>query len=73
MHVLCSDLKYKSDLKDKNIKMLTQVNPNNQKKIVDKIIYLLNKKKKISPYLKNLYFEYFKKRILKLYSELIIK
>ena len=46
MHVLCSNLKYRSDLKDKNIKMLNQVNPNNQKKIVNKIIYLLNKKKK---------------------------
>ena len=52
MHVLCSELKYKSDLEDKNIKMLTQVNPKQQKKIVSKIIYLLNKKKKISPYLK---------------------
>lgn len=73
MHVLCSELKYKSDLKDENIKMLTQVNPKNQKKIVSKIIYLLNKKKKISPYLKNLYFKYFKKKVLDLYSEILIK
>ena len=73
MHVLCSNLKYRSDLKDKNIKMLNQVNPNNQKKIVNKIIYLLNKKKKISPNLKNLHFKYFKNKVLNLYSELIIK
>ncbi len=73
MHVLCSELKYKSDLKDKNIKMLTQVNPNKQKNIINKIIYLINKKKKVSPYLKNLYFKYFKKRVFDLYSELILK
>ena len=53
--------------------MLTQVNPKNQKKIVNKIIYLLNKKKKISPYLKNLYFKYFKNKVLNLYSEILIK
>ncbi len=73
MHVLCSELKYKSDLKDKNIRMVTQVNPNNQKQIVKKFNSLLNKKKKISPYLKNFYFKNFKKRVEDLYFELAYK
>ena len=52
MHVLSSELKYKSDLKDKYIKMINQVNPNNKKEIVNKLKFLLKKKKKVSPYLK---------------------
>ena len=73
MHVLCSELKYKSDLEDKNIRMLTQVNPNNQKQIVKKFNSLLIKKKKISPYLKNFYFKNFKKRVEDIYSKLTNK
>ena len=45
MHVLCSKLKYKSDMSDRNIKMLTQVNPSNKKEIIKKLIFLLKKKK----------------------------
>jgi glycosyltransferase involved in cell wall biosynthesis len=63
MHVLSSRLKYKSDLNDKNVKMLSQVNPNNKKKIIQKLILLLKKKNKISPNLKNFDFINFKRKI----------
>lgn len=72
MHVLCSELNYKLDKLDKSISMVTQVNPNNQKQIVKKFNYLLNKKKKLSPYLKNFYFRNFKKKIKALFFELIV-
>lgn len=62
MHVLCSKLNYKSDLMDKNIKMLTQVNPNNKKEILNKLISLLNRKK-INYDLDNLNFSSFKSKV----------
>ena len=63
MHVLCSNLKYKSDLSDKNIKMLDQVNPNNPKEIIKKLLTLLKKKNKIDSNLKNLSFETFQSKV----------
>ncbi len=71
MHVLCSELIYKLDRRDENIKMVTQVNPNNQKQIIKKLNYLLNKEKKLSPLLKNFYFKNFRKKIEDLYCNLI--
>ena len=70
MHVLSSELKYKSDLKDKYIKMINQVNPNNKKEIVNKLKFLLKKKKKVSPYLKKFYCKNFKMKIQNLYLKL---
>ena len=63
MHVLSSNLKYKSDLKDNNIKMFTQVNPNNKKEIIQKLNILLKKKNKISSNLKNFSFNSFRKKV----------
>ena len=62
MHVLCSKLNYKSDLMDKDINMFTQVNPNNKKEILNKLIYLL-KSKKNNYNLSNLNFSNFKKKV----------
>ena len=50
--------------------MVTQVNPNDQKQILKKLNYLLKKKKKLSPLLKNFYFQNFKKKIEALYFNL---
>lgn len=66
MHVLCSKLIYKSDLKDKNINMLTQVDPSNKNQLKKKIKYLLNKKKYKKQNLKNFYFSKFKEKINKI-------
>ena len=73
MNVLCPKLKYKSDLRDRNIEMLNQVNPNNKKEIIQTLIILLNKKKKINPNLKNFYFSSFKKKIENLILKIRIK
>ena len=62
MHVLCSKLKYKSDMSDRNIKMLTQVNPNNKKEIIKKLTFLL-KKKKHNYNLNSLNYLNFKKKV----------
>ncbi len=70
MHVLCSKLNYRLDKRDKSAKMVTQVNPNDQKQILKKLNYLLKKKKKLSPLLKNFYFQNFKKKIEDLYFNL---
>ena len=63
MHVLCSKLNYQSDLKDRNIQMLTQVNPLDKKEMIKKLTLLLNKKKNIHSNLKNFYFPNFRKKI----------
>jgi hypothetical protein len=65
MHVLSSALKYKSDLKDNNVQMFTQVNPNNKKEIIQKLTTLLKKKNKISSNLKNFSFDNFRKKVKK--------
>ncbi len=62
MHVLCSKINYKSDMLDRNFKMFKQVNPNNKKEIVKKLIYLL-KKKKNNYNLNSLNYINFKKKV----------